>query len=143
MALYRWNIIQIIYFFSLFLDSPEVQPRFVKGSKRYGRRSAPEFIHAESHRQAEDEDVKDEDAQTGDDRTVPRKREVTHTHTEVMHVMLGHILLFWWCLNPSYHIDNTEGCLHKHSNYVRRKFRTNPDELAIWACVCVCFCPLH
>ncbi|XP_057198171.1 ninein [Triplophysa rosa] len=58
-------------------DSPEVQPRFVKGSKRYGRRTAPEFIHAhaESHRQAEDEDEKDEDAQTGDDRTVPRKRE--------------------------------------------------------------------
>lgn len=58
-------------------DSPEVQPRFVKGSKRYGRRSAPEFIHAqtESHRQAENEDEKDEDAQTGDDRSVPRKRE--------------------------------------------------------------------
>ncbi|RXN10611.1 ninein-like isoform X2 [Labeo rohita] len=58
-------------------DSPEVQPRFVKGSKRYGRRSAPEFIHthADSHTQAEDEEEKDEDAQESDDRTVPRKRE--------------------------------------------------------------------
>lgn len=64
------------------LDSPEVQPRFVKGSKRYGRRSAPEFIHthADSHTQAEDEEEKDEDAQESDDRTVPRKREVTDTH---------------------------------------------------------------
>ncbi|CAF88712.1 unnamed protein product, partial [Tetraodon nigroviridis] len=25
-------------------DSPEIQPKFVKGSKRYGRRSTPEFI---------------------------------------------------------------------------------------------------
>uniref|UniRef100_A0A8C2L4Y7 Ninein (GSK3B interacting protein) n=1 Tax=Cyprinus carpio TaxID=7962 RepID=A0A8C2L4Y7_CYPCA len=58
-------------------DSPEVQPRFVKGSKRYGRRSAPEFIHTQtdSHTQAEDEEQKDEDAQESDDRTVPRKRE--------------------------------------------------------------------
>ncbi|KAG1934487.1 ninein isoform X1 [Pimephales promelas] len=58
-------------------DSPEVQPRFVKGSKRYGRRTAPEFIHAhtDSHTQAEDEEEKDEDAQESDDRTVPRKRE--------------------------------------------------------------------
>ncbi|XP_052007275.1 ninein-like isoform X2 [Xyrauchen texanus] len=54
-------------------DSPEVQPRFVKGSKRYGRRSAPEFIHTDPYTQAEDE--KDEDAQDTDDRTVPRKRE--------------------------------------------------------------------
>uniref|UniRef100_A0A8C2H4V1 Ninein (GSK3B interacting protein) n=1 Tax=Cyprinus carpio TaxID=7962 RepID=A0A8C2H4V1_CYPCA len=58
-------------------DSPEVQPRFVKGSKRYGRRTAPEFIHThtDSHTQAEDEEEKDEDAQESDDRTVPRKRE--------------------------------------------------------------------
>ncbi|XP_073776295.1 ninein isoform X9 [Danio rerio] len=58
-------------------DSPEVQPRFVKGSKRYGRRSAPEFIptHTDSNIQADDEEEKDEDAQESDDRTVPRKRE--------------------------------------------------------------------
>nr|XP_055026353.1 ninein isoform X3 [Misgurnus anguillicaudatus] len=58
-------------------DSPEVQPRFVQGGKRYGRRSAPEFIHAHTdlHTQAEDENVKDEDGEEGDDRTVPRKRE--------------------------------------------------------------------
>uniref|UniRef100_A0A672K8M4 Ninein n=1 Tax=Sinocyclocheilus grahami TaxID=75366 RepID=A0A672K8M4_SINGR len=61
-------------------DSPEVQPRFIKGSKRYGRRSAPEFIHTQtdSPTQAEDEEEeeeKDEDAQESDDRTVPRKRE--------------------------------------------------------------------
>ncbi|XP_077092600.1 uncharacterized protein nin isoform X2 [Siphateles boraxobius] len=58
-------------------DSPEVQPRFVKGSKRYGRRTAPEFIHThtDSHTQAEDEEEKDEAAQESDDRTVPRKRE--------------------------------------------------------------------
>ncbi|XP_043112165.1 ninein [Puntigrus tetrazona] len=58
-------------------DSPEVQPRFVKGSKRYGRRSAPEFIqtHTDLHTRAEDEEAKDEDAQESDDRTVPRKRE--------------------------------------------------------------------
>ncbi|XP_051508170.1 ninein-like [Myxocyprinus asiaticus] len=62
-------------------DSPEVQPRFVKGSKRYGRRSAPEFIHIHTnpHTQAEDEEEKDEDAQE----TVPRKRERWNTDVSI------------------------------------------------------------
>lgn len=78
------------------LDSPEVQPRFVKGSKRYGRRSAPEFIHTDSHTQAEDEEEKDEDAQENDDRTVPRKREVTNADINNGEAQrLSHILLIW------------------------------------------------
>ncbi|TRY57987.1 hypothetical protein DNTS_027341 [Danionella cerebrum] len=60
-------------------DSQEIQPRFVKGSKRYGRRSAPEFTHTHSDTQAEDEDEKEEEddnVQENDDRAVPRKREI-------------------------------------------------------------------
>ncbi|XP_052428955.1 ninein isoform X1 [Carassius gibelio] len=66
-------------------DSPEVQPRFVKGSKRYGRRSAPEssHTHTDSHTQPEDEEEKDEDAQESDDRTVPRKRERWNTDISI------------------------------------------------------------
>ncbi|XP_051942592.1 ninein isoform X2 [Hippocampus zosterae] len=57
-------------------ESPDIQPKFVKGSKRYGRRSKPEsadaildFCQDDEHNQG-DEDTKD-----SDDSAVPRKRE--------------------------------------------------------------------
>ncbi|XP_041668670.1 ninein isoform X2 [Cheilinus undulatus] len=58
-------------------ESPEIQPKFVKGSKRYGRRTTPEFIEpfpgTPDIRTARV--VKEEDLEDGDDSAVPRKRE--------------------------------------------------------------------
>ncbi|XP_035387685.1 ninein isoform X2 [Electrophorus electricus] len=53
-------------------DSPEVQPRFVKGGKRYGRRSLPEFAHASSGLSPPE---KDNEASGDNDGTLPSKRE--------------------------------------------------------------------
>uniref|UniRef100_A0A3B1IWI0 Ninein n=1 Tax=Astyanax mexicanus TaxID=7994 RepID=A0A3B1IWI0_ASTMX len=53
-------------------DSPEVQPRFVKGNKRYGRRSTPEFTHAISE---PPEEELEEEATEISDGTISIKRE--------------------------------------------------------------------
>nr|XP_057912967.1 ninein isoform X5 [Doryrhamphus excisus] len=60
-------------------ESPEIQPKFVKGGKRYGRRSTPEFIHAISD-SCEDDTHADHRSRGGDakdscDSAIPRKRE--------------------------------------------------------------------
>lgn len=65
--------------------SPEVQPRFVKGTKRYGRRSTPEFTQTISDF-AHTPSVEREDnaaTRTSDDGALPVKREVRdalHSH---------------------------------------------------------------
>ncbi|MCI4376286.1 hypothetical protein PGIGA_G00186490 [Pangasianodon gigas] len=56
--------------------SPEVQPRFVKGTKRYGRRSTPEFTHSISNLAHTPSVEREEDAETRtSDGTLPVKRE--------------------------------------------------------------------
>lgn len=62
-------------------DSPEIQPKFVKGSKRYGRRSTPEFIEPFSASPEVDtanptEGEGEDGEEDNDDSAVPRKREV-------------------------------------------------------------------
>lgn len=62
----------------LWPDSPEIQPKFVKGSKRYGRRSTPEFIEPISDL-SEVRNANPEEEEVGEDNydsAVPRKREV-------------------------------------------------------------------
>lgn len=54
--------------------SPEIQPKFVKGSKRYGRRSTPEFLETTSG--VPDVNPADGSLEDNDDSAVPRKREV-------------------------------------------------------------------
>ncbi|XP_047201561.1 ninein isoform X1 [Girardinichthys multiradiatus] len=63
-------------------ESPEIQPKFVKGSKRYGRRSTPEFLEPVSDlsevtniNPADEEDLED-----NHDSAVPRKRERWNAH---------------------------------------------------------------
>ncbi|KAM4543125.1 uncharacterized protein nin isoform 2-T2 [Odontesthes bonariensis] len=63
-------------------ESPEIQPKFVKGSKRYGRRSTPEFLEPVSDlsevpniNPADEEDLED-----SYDSAVPRKRERWNGH---------------------------------------------------------------
>ncbi|KAJ4920537.1 hypothetical protein JOQ06_022670 [Pogonophryne albipinna] len=58
-------------------DSPEIQPKFVKGSKRYGRRTTPEFIehHSDFPDVMNADAAQHEDLRDSDDSAVPRKRE--------------------------------------------------------------------
>ncbi|TKS87050.1 Ninein [Collichthys lucidus] len=66
-------------------ESPEIQPKFVKGSKRYGRRSTPEFIEPISDTSEVKianplEEEQDEDLEDNYDSAVPRKRERWNAH---------------------------------------------------------------
>ncbi|XP_046902039.1 ninein isoform X1 [Hypomesus transpacificus] len=57
-------------------DSPEVHPKFVRGSKRYGRRSTPEFIESVTEfSEVVSADATEEQGAEENDDTVPRKRE--------------------------------------------------------------------
>ncbi|XP_067336479.1 ninein isoform X1 [Channa argus] len=62
--------------------SPEIQPKFVKGSKRYGRRSTPEFTEPISDLSivANPNPVDVEDLEDNYDSAVPRKRERWNVH---------------------------------------------------------------
>ncbi|GAA6111065.1 ninein isoform X2 [Tachysurus ichikawai] len=56
--------------------SPEVQPRFVKGTKRYGRRSTPEFTRSISDlANTQSVEREEEDTTRTSDGTLPVKRE--------------------------------------------------------------------
>ncbi|KAF6724035.1 Ninein [Oryzias melastigma] len=56
--------------------SPEIQPKFVKGSKRYGRRSTPEFLEpASGIPDVPDTNSTERGLEDNDDSAVPRKRE--------------------------------------------------------------------
>ncbi|XP_070698807.1 ninein [Pempheris klunzingeri] len=63
-------------------DSPEIQPKFVKGSKRYGRRSTPEFIEPVSDlSEVRNANLEEEnDVEDNYDSAVPRKRERWNGH---------------------------------------------------------------
>uniref|UniRef100_A0A8C6MAM1 Ninein (GSK3B interacting protein) n=1 Tax=Nothobranchius furzeri TaxID=105023 RepID=A0A8C6MAM1_NOTFU len=56
-------------------QSPEIQPKFVKGGKRYGRRSTPEFSEPEESGVLNLNPADEEDLEDTYDSAVPRKRE--------------------------------------------------------------------
>ncbi|XP_043998452.1 ninein [Gambusia affinis] len=60
-------------------ESPEIQPKFVKGSKRYGRRSTPEFLEPVSDL-SEVNPATEDDLEDNYDSAVPRKRERWNAH---------------------------------------------------------------
>ncbi|XP_026154680.1 ninein isoform X2 [Mastacembelus armatus] len=63
-------------------ESPEIQPKFVKGSKRYGRRSTPEFTEpiSDFSQFANSHSVDEDDLGNNYDSAVPRKRERWNAH---------------------------------------------------------------
>ncbi|KAM4724635.1 uncharacterized protein nin isoform 2-T3 [Anableps anableps] len=63
-------------------ESPEIQPKFVKGSKRYGRRSTPEFLEPVSDLSevTNINPANEEDLEDNYDSDVPRKRERWNAH---------------------------------------------------------------
>lgn len=79
-SLKKISLVDAVLFLSS--DSPTLQPKFVKGSKRYGRRSTPEFIESFSDSprvdaaSPADEEDEEEDVVNNDDSGVPRKCEV-------------------------------------------------------------------
>ncbi|XP_019953484.2 ninein isoform X7 [Paralichthys olivaceus] len=62
-------------------ESPEIQPKFVKGSKRYGRRSTPELVEpiSDLSEVANANPAEGEDQDDNYDSAVPRKRERWNT----------------------------------------------------------------
>lgn len=107
--------------------SPEVQPRFVKGTKRYGRRSTPEFTHSISDLTHTPSETKADVATRTGNGTLPVKREVrhtlhnlththylstsTHTHytsTLLIHTLPNHTLcLFCFCIKNSLALEDS------------------------------------
>ncbi|XP_054597767.2 ninein isoform X3 [Nothobranchius furzeri] len=65
---------------SLSPESPEIQPKFVKGGKRYGRRSTPEFSEPEESGVLNLNPADEEDLEDTYDSAVPRKRERWNAH---------------------------------------------------------------
>ncbi|KAM6917147.1 uncharacterized protein nin [Lycodopsis pacificus] len=63
-------------------ESPAIQPKFVKGSKRYGRRSTPEFMEpiSDFSEVTNANTVAEEDLEDNYDSAVPRKRERWNVH---------------------------------------------------------------
>ncbi|XP_016531795.1 ninein isoform X2 [Poecilia formosa] len=63
-------------------ESPEIQPKFVKGGKRYGRRSTPEFLEPVSDLSevANVNPADEDDLEDNYDSAVPRKRERWNAH---------------------------------------------------------------
>lgn len=59
--------------------SPEIQPKFVKGGKRYGRRTPPEVFESTSDlaEAAGSNTTHRRDVEDNGDSAVPRKREVS------------------------------------------------------------------
>ncbi|XP_013855787.1 ninein, partial [Austrofundulus limnaeus] len=61
-------------------ESCEIQPKFVKGTKRYGRRSTPEFMEPDLSEVPNINPADEEDLEDNDDSAVPRKRERWNVH---------------------------------------------------------------
>ncbi|XP_039993164.1 ninein isoform X2 [Xiphias gladius] len=110
-------------------ESPEIQPKFVKGSKRYGRRSTPELIEPISDlsevtnaNPAEGEDLEDIY-----DSAVPRKRERWNAHeTSTEYEAEGQMHL-WNPDEPS----TPRGSIVPLSTHLEERLQEACEELAI------------
>uniref|UniRef100_UPI0037E8C34D ninein n=1 Tax=Semicossyphus pulcher TaxID=241346 RepID=UPI0037E8C34D len=111
-------------------ESPEIQPKFVKGSKRYGRRTTPEFIEpfpgtSEARNALA---LEEEDPEDGDDSAVPRKRErwIVHDTSTEEYEAEGQMHL-WNPDEPS----TPRGAAVPLSTCLEERLREACDELAI------------
>ncbi|KAM6961327.1 ninein [Aplochiton taeniatus] len=113
-------------------DSPEVHPKFVRGSKRYGRRSIPEFIEPVpdfseiigSYSAAHDP----EDNVDDDDSTLPRKRERWNAHDSSTEEFEAEGQLHLW--NPD-EPGTPRGSIAPLSDRLEEKLRDACEELAL------------
>ncbi|XP_070776846.1 ninein [Enoplosus armatus] len=115
-------------------DSPEIQPKFVKGSKRYGRRSTPEFIEPISDlsdvRNANpvEEEEEEEDLEDNYDSAVPRKRERWNAHETSTEEYEAEGQMHLW--NPD-EPSTPRGAVIPLSTRLEERLREACDELAI------------
>ncbi|GLD47747.1 ninein, partial [Lates japonicus] len=111
-------------------ESPEIQPKFVKGSKRYGRRSTPEFIEPISDlsevtngNPAEGEDLED-----NYDSAVPRKRERWNAHETSTEEYEAEGQMHLW--NPD-EPSTPRGSIVPLSSHLEERLREACEELGI------------
>ncbi|XP_047466169.1 ninein isoform X7 [Mugil cephalus] len=110
--------------------SPEIQPKFVKGSKRYGRRSTPEFIEPISDlaEVASVNPADEEDLEDAYDSAVPRKRERWNAHDTSAEEYEAEGQMHLW--NPD-EPSTPRGSVGPLSTRLEEKLREACDDLAI------------
>ncbi|XP_067471123.1 ninein isoform X3 [Thunnus thynnus] len=111
-------------------ESPEIQPKFVKGSKRYGRRSTPEFIAPISDfPEVMNANVEEgEDLEDNYDSAVPRKRERWNVHATSTEEYEAEGQMHLW--NPD-EPSTPRGSIAPLSNRLEERLREACEELAI------------
>uniref|UniRef100_A0AAQ4NS69 Ninein n=1 Tax=Gasterosteus aculeatus aculeatus TaxID=481459 RepID=A0AAQ4NS69_GASAC len=113
-------------------ESPEIKPKFVKGSKRYGRRSTPEFTEpiAGFSEVTDANTAAEEDPEDKYDSAVPRKREEYEAEGQ-MHL--------WNPDEPS----TPRGAVQPRSPGLEERLRDACDELQIPWDGCAGYSELH
>ncbi|XP_044230188.1 ninein isoform X1 [Thunnus albacares] len=111
-------------------ESPEIQPKFVKGSKRYGRRSTPEFIAPISDfPEVMNANLEEgEDLEDNYDSAVPRKRERWNVHATSTEEYEAEGQMHLW--NPD-EPSTPRGSIAPLSNRLEERLREACEELAI------------
>ncbi|XP_029973092.1 ninein isoform X2 [Salarias fasciatus] len=111
-------------------ESPEIQPKFVKGSKRYGRRSTPEYLEpvpdssdASSRNSASEKDLED-----NCDSAVPRKRERWNGYDEGTEEYEAEGQMHLW--NPD-EPSTPRGSVAPLSPHLQERLREACEELSI------------
>ncbi|KAM9433358.1 uncharacterized protein nin isoform 1-T2 [Salvelinus alpinus] len=109
-------------------DSP-VQAKFVRGSKRYGRHSTPEFIDAiTDFSEAVSSNATVRDPEDHDDSTVPRKRERWNAHESGTEEYEAEGQLHLW--NPD-EPSTPRVSITPLSDHLEERFREACEELAM------------
>ncbi|XP_025756545.1 ninein isoform X3 [Oreochromis niloticus] len=111
-------------------ESPEIKPKFVKGGKRYGRRSTPELIEPISDltetthvKPADEEDLED-----NYDSAVPRKRERWNAHETSTEEYEAEGQMHLW--NPD-EPNTPRGSIVPLSTHLEERLREACEEMAI------------
>ncbi|XP_040915985.1 ninein isoform X1 [Toxotes jaculatrix] len=111
-------------------ESPEIQPKFVKGSKRYGRRSTPELIEpiSDFNEVTNANPAEGEDLEDNYDSAVPRKRERWNAHETSMEEYEAEGQMHLW--NPD-EPSTPRGSIVPLSARLEERLREACEELAI------------
>uniref|UniRef100_A0A3Q3B395 Ninein (GSK3B interacting protein) n=2 Tax=Kryptolebias marmoratus TaxID=37003 RepID=A0A3Q3B395_KRYMA len=109
-------------------ESPEIQPKFVKGGKRYGRRSTPEFKEPDLAEAPDVNPAGGEDLEDNYDSAVPRKRERWNAHDTSSEEYEAEGQMHLW--NPD-EPSTPRGSMASLSARLEERLRGACDELAI------------
>ncbi|XP_062413327.1 ninein isoform X2 [Pungitius pungitius] len=123
-------------------ESPEIKPKFVKGSKRYGRRSTPEFTEpiSDFSEVTNANTAAEEDLEDKYDSAVPRKRERWNAHETSTEEYEAEGQMHLW--NPD-EPSTPRGAVHPLSTCLEERLRSACDELEIPWDGCAAYSKLH